>query len=1031
SLTAFTAVSYAQNSWTLVASPIWGIQALNDDTLVGLPETSIGYSTNSANLYYSTDMGKNWKSKTAGISQGYSFSFNGFYAANFSSPTVFGGWVLINSIVPAWGKFIARTNDGGNSWYALPFATDFDHYVGVGSSDSGYVLLSTAPYMSGADIGDTVIEYFPLRDSLVTLFNDSTRKYIVAKQCSMTLSGQGLLLLQPYDSQVYYSQRVTVLSTLDNGRKWTDITSLFNDTIQSTCIHNDAAWLVGGMHGIYRSSDSGLTWTKELSTNVAVVQLSIRDEKIAYALLSGEYYFVESTDGGQSWIKQFGVSDEGPSSFQIFGSHSILLGGSSYNYYLKRNDSIVHTPIIHLSSRFMNLGMRILGQTQSIFDTLQNIGDDTLQVSAIIAKGYAVTSASPNHFTLAPDSSLVLQLSVLTDSLSRLTDTLIFQGNFKNTDPGIQIDITGLGSSSKFWTSTGDFGWVQQGKPSSGEILIESNGPDSLRVSSVHTQSSELSIADTSFLTPEEVLHRLNFSIDATSLGSHAASIILSDNALNGFDTIEVHWNAVAKSIDYPWQYLFNSPSSSTGLISLLADSTNNIICLSWQGKQFDAYATLFLTKLSSSGKLLWRKPIPYLQNLSSAIDKAGDIFLYGYSSDTVKLLKYNRDGNLVFSLSRWAAEAIGLAVNVDGYFAIAYNTGEYSWMDTSAYPFIAQYRDNGDGIAEEFTPNGQYFDQLYYKRTSDYNYPASVSNYEVYGQDRILSVGLSMDGRFFTSATIDIRHWTGQYPPPPPEYENIMDERGGLRTEVSIPITKIIPDLLHGAFATSSSLTLHRDSTGWINSIAGTGLDQLLPGNQVLEGDDVILDTALRVVRQFSLPDGSANGFVDRFGILYAMLASDSLLIRIDTHDTFLTMQPYRNDSLPWSLTSYAVDPNDQITAAVTRTHSDSTQDFVIVHHAHAIYSAVRQERPAITSRSISVYPQPAKTDINILLPFDRPTQMGLEIHDVCGRLVFSSFGEYASSCSLHNLALIAGTYFISVHTANGDIFYNKILIE
>ncbi len=61
----------------------------------------------------------------------------------------------------------------------------------------------------------------------------------------------------------------------------------------------EEATIGDGSAGIWRSNDSGATWTKVLSGNASFVRVGSGDSNLILTAIGGTYYF--STDGGDTW----------------------------------------------------------------------------------------------------------------------------------------------------------------------------------------------------------------------------------------------------------------------------------------------------------------------------------------------------------------------------------------------------------------------------------------------------------------------------------------------------------------------------------------------------------------------------------------------------------------------------------------------------------------------------------------------------------------------------------------------------------
>jgi photosystem II stability/assembly factor-like uncharacterized protein len=121
------------------------------------------------------------------------------------------------------------------------------------------------------------------------------------------------IIVDPRDSQTIYvaahrhKESGGFFKSVDGGHRWRESSELKNEALHSLT-QSDAdpnVLIAGTFNGIYRSDNSGDTWT-ELPTNstpglVHVESLAI-DPRTANTIYAGTWYLpYKSTDGGQSW----------------------------------------------------------------------------------------------------------------------------------------------------------------------------------------------------------------------------------------------------------------------------------------------------------------------------------------------------------------------------------------------------------------------------------------------------------------------------------------------------------------------------------------------------------------------------------------------------------------------------------------------------------------------------------------------------------------------------------------------------------
>ena len=863
-----------------------------------------------------------------------------------------------------------RTTNSGDTWETLPTGYSSTSYASSGFWVANYNIIAAFTGEWGPE------------DNFIIRTTNAAKSWGIVKDMGEgaglrqvgTFDG-GLLLTFPYYA---YAVKDTVIEYHPtNGTVVVFADSLRFGILQCSMTSSGMGMIIGGAHQLLSTTNYRTGWT-DITSRVSDTITSIAVRSGAGWLVGSNHAIYQSNDSGKTWSQVLST----PSSVT-----QLAIRDSNIAY------AILATGIIEVT---------IDGGLDWSLET-PNLNDTVTSIQLYAAHSLLVNTKSGAHYLKLSDSAVIIS---------------------KDSE------------ENNFWASVDNFSWSKQDKQALGELLLHVSGRNSLKITSISSLSLELSIPDTSFTIPPGGQRRINFSVNSNSSGIHTTSIILYDNSSAGFDTVPVHWNTTDKAIDNTWEFVFNPPSQNTGLIALFSDSSSNIFVLRWQGKSYDTNATVSLIKFNSIGKNLWTIPIPNLKSLFSAIDRYGDVFLFGQAGDSAIFLKYGPDGSTLLRQAGWN-NAVWLSVNPDGFAAIAFNTNGWSIIDT-AYKGGHNYYDDGDGIATEISPTGVDFDQIRFAETSVYTYypshPALEPSETTYGRDFISTVAVAGNGELFVSAIIDTRQFTQEQDDgsqwPPPQYVAIIQSSGPktLWSEAGESYySGLLPDNAGGVFVNNSSMYL--DSTGYAQSASGTAQDQLLPGNLVLAGT-TIRDTALRIVRQFSMPSGSSHRFIDRSGNLYAMLATDSLLIRIDPNDTFSAMQPYHDDSLRWSLTSYVIDPDNRITAAVTRTHPDSTQDFVLIHHAHTYLSAV-SERKIEPSGRILLYPQPMKDVLTINLPEQETGQANIEILDVMGRTCFRTTAELSSSLTLRGVQLPAGIYLIQILTPKGLHYTSKLIIE
>jgi PKD repeat protein len=149
----------------------------------------------------------------------------------------------------------------------------------------------------------------------------------------------------------------------------------------------------------------------------------------------------------------------------------------------------------------------------------------------------------------------------------------------------------------------------------------------------------------------------LNNSISRTSSGE----IIVGGNSRNSSNVPAAYVTKYSSSGNELWRFQHGTYSNeiNTGARQIASDSNGNIY---FAGVETNSNRDIFLFKLNSSGRVIWKSVYNHTSNLEDlvseiALDNLGNIILVGTTRQTsinrnVLVLKYNSSGNLVWNVS-------------------------------------------------------------------------------------------------------------------------------------------------------------------------------------------------------------------------------------------------------------------------------------------------------------------------------------------------------------------------------------------
>jgi hypothetical protein len=149
----------------------------------------------------------------------------------------------------------------------------------------------------------------------------------------------------------------------------------------------------------------------------------------------------------------------------------------------------------------------------------------------------------------------------------------------------------------------------------------------------------------------------LNNSISRTSSGE----IIVGGNSRNSSNVPAAYVTKYSSSGNELWRFQHGTYSNeiNTGARQIASDSNGNIY---FAGVETNSNRDIFLFKLNSSGRVIWKSVYNHTSNLEDlvseiALDNLGNIILVGTTRQTsinrnVLVLKYNSSGNLIWNVS-------------------------------------------------------------------------------------------------------------------------------------------------------------------------------------------------------------------------------------------------------------------------------------------------------------------------------------------------------------------------------------------
>jgi hypothetical protein len=259
------------------------------------------------------------------------------------------------------------------------------------------------------------------------------------------------------------------VSTSSLAQYWTSLNGPFGGTINDVVVPSGSVMLVSTTNGVFRSADSGATWTRmTLGSDILINDLEVDPNSSGnkiYATTSQGIRFYQSTDAGLTW--------------SVFATNANGLSGFVNKIRVAPNGTIYVTDI---NSRFYK-STTAGGSTFSLINTFVNSIND-LDVDAsnnvyVSTAGQGIQVYNGTGFNANSTGSLTGSSVVLSTVISGTTIfALDASGPHKATTPGaayatiktasltdlsysgvIDVDPSGNvylanNSTSKFWTTT-------------------------------------------------------------------------------------------------------------------------------------------------------------------------------------------------------------------------------------------------------------------------------------------------------------------------------------------------------------------------------------------------------------------------------------------------------------------------------------------------------------------------------------------------------------------------------------------------
>ncbi len=385
---SLSATSFAQSGWQPFSGPCG-----NDFDFVS---DSAGVVLSGQNVYFTVDGGATWTNSN--LPPGTPKSIH------LSSPgnaTVFGYQYQSAYLNNCWR---VSSSDTGHSWSG----------GNAGGQGMGYEIIdrySGHYYYGTAPIGYEVY-------GCNTVWDDATgRSYHISPA---SYSPIGIQHIAFSDNVGFASMSDnTLFRTLDSGASWSQVKSQTIDSFYTGSEYGggyiispspDGSWFI--LHGtsVYKSVDTGLTWSVFMSFPYGVMLMEINAHGIGYLTVGDEDYVMATTDSGKTWYTQ-GIGYPGPSGVYLFNdSVAVIVGCKSVKTFDGgggRKPVLSMPRMIYFGQADLNVGVH-----QTV--VLRNVSDSIVRIDSLLPGTLHLTMTPASGIIYPHDSlSVDLELTVL------------------------------------------------------------------------------------------------------------------------------------------------------------------------------------------------------------------------------------------------------------------------------------------------------------------------------------------------------------------------------------------------------------------------------------------------------------------------------------------------------------------------------------------------------------------------------------------------------------------------------------------
>ena len=262
---------YPQSLWQATNGPYASsVKSIMSDSLdnIVIQEDSV--------LFLSTDSGSIWKQ--SGITYGDVVMDPKGYIYNTGSN---GGYS---------GEFINISSDLGTTWQKILNESYGTEIRGIGVCKNGNILAYTYDY------------YGSTENILVS--SDRGYSWINAKLLSFS-SGDKFIDFFASNNAGYVFGISRMFGTLfrsnDSGLNWSELNAIFGfDSLKCVAVDNNGNLFLGGVGGVYHSTDYGDTWLSQELKGEIINSITVSKDSSLYSASTDDGIF-KSTDNGATW----------------------------------------------------------------------------------------------------------------------------------------------------------------------------------------------------------------------------------------------------------------------------------------------------------------------------------------------------------------------------------------------------------------------------------------------------------------------------------------------------------------------------------------------------------------------------------------------------------------------------------------------------------------------------------------------------------------------------------------------------------